>query len=75
MYLLVMTIIIALVERLSSVQREREKALATQLRTALEQKERLQHKLQQHGYASCMASHIVEGIIIYTVCITILRKG
>lgn len=40
----------ALVERLSSVQREREKALATQLRSALEDKEKLQRRLLQNGY-------------------------
>lgn len=41
---------VALVERLSSVQREREKALATQLRAALEEKEQLQKRFQLHGY-------------------------
>ena len=41
----------ALVERLSSVQREREKVLATQLRTALEDKEKLQRRLLQNGYS------------------------
>lgn len=41
---------VALVERLSSVQREREKALATQLRAALEEKEQLQRRFQHHGY-------------------------
>ena len=43
------TVYVALVERLSSVQREREKALATQLRAALEEKEQLQKRFQHHG--------------------------
>ena len=42
-------ICVALVERLSSVQREREKALAIQLRAALEEKEQLQKRFQHRG--------------------------